>query len=179
MTGFSLLAHLTPPATAPAQPLAPPASAPPAHSIPAEVSRSVAARSYQAPISHNGFKILPMGRVHKLSSPVSLALTFHGASTPIKRRAVVPEFPQSISASPLNFGPRSPHPVIVPLRLPPSCRSKSTRAPNARTADIELCTSALSNTPLRCVVPVAIAPNSTARCDMLLSPDTRTRPLNA
>ena len=99
-----------------------------------------------------------------------------GATTPMSRRAVVPELPQSMGAAGW-LGPSAPQPVTVPESDPSGWAFKSTSAPKASTARMEARTSSESSTPERCEVPSAMAANSTARCEMDLSPGTVTSPL--
>ena len=99
----------------------------------------------------------------------------HGASTPMSRRTVVPELPQSMASSGCE-GPKPPQPRMSPARLPSGRFSRLTSAPRARTAPMEERTSAESSTPDTCEVPSAIAEKSTERCEIDLSPGTRTAP---
>ena len=86
----------------------------------------------------------------------------------MSRRAVVPEFPQSIGASGCA-GPRAPQPLTVPARLPSGLLLQVDLARRAaRTASMDERTSSESSTPDSCEVPSAMAENSTARCDMRL-----------
>ena len=95
----------------------------------------------------------------------------------MSRRAVVPELPQSMGASGLR-GPEAPQPVMPPARLPSGCRSNETRAPSWLTALMDERTSSESSTPDTREVPSAMAANSTARCEMDLSPGTVAAPRN-
>ena len=60
-------------------------------------------------IFNKGLMILPIGRLDSDSSPIRVALIFLLASNPLKRRMVVPEFPQSSSC----FGSWNVYPVII------------------------------------------------------------------
>ena len=143
------------------------------HTVMGSVSRPSGRN--RAPIFMSGAVMRRMGRRTSDSSPVSSTRTSHGASTPMSRRAVVPELPQSMGPSGW-LGPRPPQPVTVPARLPSGCFSSDASAPSARTARMEERTSWESSTPERRDVPSAIAANSTARWEMDLSPGTRMEP---
>src|SRR6516225_7216455 len=71
---------------------------------------------------------------------------------------------------------RPPTPRPRTSQLPPSLR---TSVPKASRALAVLRTSSPSSKPVMCVRPVARAPSTSARCDIDLSPGTRTRPDNA
>src|SRR6516165_8187191 len=71
---------------------------------------------------------------------------------------------------------RPPTPRPRTSQLPPSLR---TSVPKASRALAVLRTSSPSSKPVMCVRPVARAPSMSARCDIDLSPGTRTRPDNA
>ena len=103
-----------------------------------------------------------MGRLRSDSSPVSVTSIGHGASIPIRSRAVVPEFPQSMSWSGC-LGPLVPQPVTVPFSDPSGVFFRSTCAPSCSTAAMDDWTSSESSTPERCEVPSAMAEKSTAR----------------
>ena len=60
-------------------------------------------------IFNKGLMILPIGRLDSDSSPIRVALIFPLASNPLKRRMVVPEFPQSNSF----FGSWKVYPVTI------------------------------------------------------------------
>ena len=129
----------------------------------------------RAPISSSGAAIRRIGRRRRESSPVSSTVMPHGARTPMSRRTVVPELPQSMAPSGCE-GPKPPQPRMSPARLPSGRFSRLTSAPRARTAPMEDRTSAESSTPDTCEVPSAIAEKSTERCEIDLSPGTRTAP---
>ncbi len=133
------------------------------------------AGSNWTPIFMRGAVMRRMGRRLSESSPVSSTSMSHGASTPMSRRAVVPELPQSMGASGW-LGPCAPQPVTVPASEPSGCSSSWTSAPSARTAAMDERTSWESRTPEMCDVPSAIALKSTARCEIDLSPGTRAVP---
>ena len=128
------------------------------------------------PIFARGATMRRMGRFLSDSSPVMVTSMSQGATTPMSRRAVVPELPQSMGATGW-LGPSAPQPVTVPESDPSGWAFKSTSAPKASTARMEARTSSESSTPERCEVPSAMAANSTARCEMDLSPGTVTSPL--
>ena len=127
--------------------------------------------SKRTPIFMSGAVMRRMGRVDSESSPDSVTRMSHGARMPMSRRAVVPELPQFRGSSGC-FGPFAPQPVMPPARLPSGCFSSDTSAPSARTQRIDERTSSESSTPVTRLVPSAIAENSTARCEMDLSPGT-------
>ena len=129
----------------------------------------------RAPIFMSGAVMRRIGRLHRDESPVSVTWISHGAKMPMSRRTVVPEFPQSTGSAGW-LGPATPQPVMPPARLPSACFSRLTWAPSARTAPMELRTSAESSTPDTREVPSAMAENSTARWLMDLSPGTRVEP---
>ena len=128
------------------------------------------------PIFARGATMRRMGRFLSDSSPVMVTSMSQGATTPMSRRAVVPELPQSMGAAGW-LGPSAPQPVTVPESDPSGWAFKSTSAPKASTARMDARTSSESSTPERCEVPSAMAANSTARCEMDLSPGTVTSPL--
>ena len=128
------------------------------------------------PIFARGATMRRMGRFLSDSSPVMVTSMSQGATMPMSRRAVVPELPQSMGAAGW-LGPSAPQPVTVPESDPSGWAFKSTSAPRASTARMEARTSSESSTPERCEVPSAMAANSTARCEMDLSPGTVTSPL--
>ncbi len=128
------------------------------------------------PIFARGATMRRMGRFLSDSSPVMVTLMSQGATMPMSRRAVVPELPQSMGAAGW-LGPSAPQPVTVPESDPSGWAFKSTSAPRASTARMEARTSSESSTPERCEVPSAMAANSTARCEMDLSPGTVTSPV--
>lgn len=117
-----------------------------------------------------------MGRFLSDSSPVMVTSMSHGATMPMSRRAVVPELPQSMGAAGLAGALGAPAGDGAGKRSV-GWAFKSTSAPKASTARMEARTSSESSTPERCEVPSAMAANSTARCEMDLSPGTVTSPL--
>ena len=114
-----------------------------------------------------------MGRFFKNSSPVKTARSGWPATTPIIRRAPVPELPKS-SAEAGSISPPSPAPVTIQL---PS--RFSTSAPSACRARAVHKMSSDSSSPEISVRPSASAPRIKARCEMDLSPGTWTVPCNA
>ncbi len=92
------------------------------------------------------------------------------AMTPIMSREPVPELPKS-SGPGGWLSPPTPRPSTS------QCRSRlDAGAPRAATARAVLITSSASSSPRMRVRPVARAPRISARCEMDLSPGTRTRP---
>ena len=131
------------------------------------------------PIFARGATMRRMGRFLSDSSPVMVTSMSQGATMPMSRRAVVPELPQSMGAAGW-LGPSAPQPVTVPVSDAVGLGGRvDTTAPRASTARMEARTSSESSTPVRCEVPAAMAANSTARCEMDLSPGTVTSPLQA
>ncbi len=90
--------------------------------------------------------------------------------TPSINRVPVPELPKSSGAD----GWRSP-----PTPRPVTCQALPTfsiGAPSACSALAVSSTSSASSSPVSRVTPVAKAPSISARCEIDLSPGTRTRP---
>ena len=86
---------------------------------------SAPAGSKCTPIFIRGAVMRRMGRLRSDSSPVISTVISHGASAPIKRRAVVPELPQSRGSEGCD-GPSLPQPVTPPNKLPSMPTSKFT-----------------------------------------------------
>ena len=126
------------------------------------------------PIRLKGSETRRMGRWFKEASPVIKARIGCPASTPISRRAPVPELPRS--STPLgSFKPPTPRPKT--RQLPSLWRSAGT--PQALSAAAVRNTSSPSSSPSIRLSPIAKAESSKARCDMDLSPGTRTLPYRA
>ena len=125
-----------------------------------------------APISERGAATRSIGRELSESSPVS---SKRRPSWPARRpgssRASVPAFPQSIGAS----GSRSPE-SPRPRTCSTSGSSSSTETPSDRTAAIVDSVSSERPNPRTIVAPSHTAPTSSARCEIDLSPGTRSAP---
>ena len=128
----------------------------------------------RAPIARSGVVTRAIGRRHSDSSPVKKLVKGWVATSPIKRRAPVPELPRSSTASG-SASPPSPTPCMV--HAPSALRSIGT--PRRRSARAVLSTSSPSSKPAMRVVPTATAPKISARCDTDLSPGIAMRPDNA
>ena len=89
-------------------------------------------------------------------------------------RTPVPALPKSSGASG-SRRPRRPRPSTIQARSL-SGPSRSIRAPRARIASMVDRTSADSSSPVTRERPDATAPSMSARCEMDLSPGTRTSP---
>ena len=138
-------------------------------------SAAAAARrsSPRAPPSReSGAATRSIGRELSESSPVS---SKRRPSWPARRpgssRASVPAFPQSIGAS----GSRSPE-SPRPRTRSTSGSSSSTETPSDRTAAIVDSVSSERPNPRTIVSPSHTAPTSSARCEIDLSPGTRSAP---
>ena len=119
-----------------------------------------------------GSSIRPIGRRESDSSPVSSKLSPScPARMPAMSRTSVPAFAQSIGR-PGARSPRRPFPNTRSVSEP--CSYTST--PSARTAAIVASVSAERPKPVTCVSPSQIAPISTERCEIDLSPGTATWP---
>src|SRR5690606_36990803 len=125
-----------------------------------------------APISRNGCATRSIGRFDNDSSPVSVAENCWPAINPANRRMDVPELPIS-SGCCGAVRPCRPTPCTRTL---PSC-GPSMRTPMARKAFSVDSASSPSRNPLTSVTPSAIAPSMIDRCEMDLSPGTRTVPV--
>ena len=126
-----------------------------------------------APMARNGATTRPIGRRASESSPVSTLKKGRPARRPLSRRMVVPELPQSTTpVGSVNAATPCPETVTADpemlLRTPSRVRAprvRNTSSPPARPATRDR--------------PSAMAANSSARCDMPLSPGTRNRPCSA
>ena len=127
--------------------------------------------SARAPMSRSGSSTRCIGRARSDASPSKAATIGQPATAPMTSLAPVPELPKSRAASgcakPLTPTPRTRH-SPSPVR--------STRLPSARSALPVLRTSSPSSRPEMRVSPTASAPKIKARCEIDLSPGTRTRP---
>ena len=131
----------------------------------------------RAPIARSGFITRSIGRLESEASPCRRARTPRPQISPMSRRVVVPELPQSMSAVPCTPG-FPPMPVIVPFSPCAPC-SRSMAAPSVRIASSDEITSSLGRRFRRCEVPDAMPANSTARCESDLSDGTRILPAYA
>ena len=135
--------------------------------------RPVPLSSIWAPVCASGCVTRAIGRRVNEASPVNSADMPAPATTPITRRAPVPELPKS-SAWVGVLKPAGPQP---PTSQTPSPRLQ-TVAPNWRMAWAVASTSSPSKSPVMRLVPVAMAARISARCDIDLSPGTRKCPLS-
>ena len=114
-----------------------------------------------------------IGRERSEASPSKIAVTGQPATAPITSRQPVPELPKS-SASAGSAKPPTPTPSTVQANGP----VRSTLAPSACMDLAVLSTSSPSSRPEIRVWPTASAPRISARCEIDLSPGTRTLPLS-
>src|SRR3954468_21814664 len=125
-------------------------------------------------MASTGSRMRCIGRFRRLASPSKVTVIGQPATAPISRRQPVPELPKS-SAS---CGCRKP-PTPTPCTRQAPSPVRSTLAPSARMALPVLRTSSPSSSPKIRVSPTASAPKISARCEIDLSPGTRTRPASA
>src|SRR5579871_2143396 len=113
-----------------------------------------------------------MGRLRSEASPSKVAVIGHPATAPITSRQPVPELPKSRAVlgapKPATPTPRTTH-AKSPVRF--------TSAPRARMDLAVLRTSSPSRRPEMRVSPTDSAPRISARCEIDLSPGTRTFPI--
>ncbi len=128
----------------------------------------------RAPMRSSGAVTRAIGRRRSEASPVKKLVMGWLATSPIRRRAPVPELPRS-SMSCGSARPPRPMPSIT--QRPSSPRAMP--APSARMAAAVRSTSSPSSSPLTRVRPMASAPRMSARCDTDLSPGALSRPLSA
>ena len=114
-----------------------------------------------------------IGRLRSEASPSKVAVIGQPATAPITSRQPVPELPKSSTPA----GCRKP-PTPTPWTATRPRRCARPRAPSARMALAVLSTSSPSSRPEIRVSPTARAPKISARCEIDLSPGTRTRPLS-
>ena len=124
-----------------------------------------------APICLSGSAIRSIGLELSDSSPVSSKRPDCPATIPASRRISVPALAQSTGPA---RRPRSP----TPRTYSSSCATSSTLTPSARTAETVASVSADRPKPRTSVSPSPIAPSSTARCEIDLSPGTATWPVS-
>src|SRR5690242_18347502 len=105
------------------------------------------------------------------ASPSNVAVTGQPATAPITRRQPVPELPKSSGEA----GSAKP-PTPTPLTFQANGPVRSTFAPSARMDLAVLRTSSPSSRPEIRVSPTASAPRISDRCEIDLSPGTRTFP---
>src|SRR5579875_142523 len=123
----------------------------------------------RAPINRRGAATRSIGRRATEPSPCSTQRPSMVATRPASSRIPVPELPTSMTASGSRRCPWVPSTnSSVPLGR--------TLAPRATTASRVWLTSAPRFSPARRDVPDAQAATKRARCDMDLSPGTRSRP---
>src|SRR5512134_860725 len=116
-----------------------------------------------APIRLSGLMIRFMGRERRESSPVSTEKKGFAERTPVSRRIVVPEFPQSITSG-ASVRPCSPLPWITSVSpLSSICM------PSALNASMVLSVSWARRKFLTTPLPLAMEENMTALWDMDLS----------
>ena len=124
-----------------------------------------------APIRASGSRIRRIGRERSEASPSKTAAIGQPATAPMTRRQPVPELPKSSgfrgALKPATPTPRTDH-AKSPVR--------STVAPSACMDFAVLRTSSPSSRPDIRLSPTASAPRIRARCEIDLSPGTRTRP---
>ena len=126
-----------------------------------------------APIEANGWPTRRIGRRRSEASPSSTKWRpSRPANRPSISRIVVPELPQS-STSAGSCNPSRPTPSTV--TMPPSVIGLML-TPMARRQAAVLRGSSAGSSPSIVVVPCAMAPNSSDRCEIDLSPGTFTRP---
>ena len=127
--------------------------------------------STRAPNARNGRATRPIGRAWSELSPLSTLRNGRPASGPASMRIVVPELPQSMTES----GSRSPA-APVPSTATVDGSESFTRTPSCSSAPRVRCTSSPSARPRMVLRPDASAADSRARCEIPLSPGTRTVP---
>ena len=128
--------------------------------------------SMRAPMRVSGSTTRCMGRPDSEASPVSTLVKAWPASSPAIRRMDVPELPRYSGSG----GARRPcKPTPCTVTRPAS--GPSMRTPMARNAASVARLSSPSRKPVTCVTPSASAPSMIERCEIDLSPGTRTRPV--
>ena len=127
-----------------------------------------------APISARGSRMRRIGRLRSEASPSKVAEIGWPPTTPIISLVPVPALPKSSVAS----GSASP-PMPTPCTLQRPSPWRSTAAPSWRQACAVRSTSSPSSRPSIFVSPMERRPRIRARCEIDLSPGTRTRPSSA
>ena len=125
-----------------------------------------------APISSSGSRIRRIGRERSEASPSKTAEIGQPATAPITSRQPVPELPKSSGAAGWAK-PATPTPRTCQANGP----VRSTLAPSACIDFAVLSTSSPSSRPEIRVSPTESAPRIRARCEIDLSPGTRTLPV--
>ena len=115
-----------------------------------------------------------IGRLRSEASPSNVAVIGQPATAPITSRQPVPELPKSS-----GFCGWAKPPTPTPLTFHAKSPVRSTLAPSARIALAVLSTSSPSSSPEIRVSPTESAPRIRARCEIDLSPGTRTLPVSA
>ena len=127
--------------------------------------------SIRVPMARRGYTIRRMGRLRSDGSPSRTAATPAPDRIPVSNRAVVPLFPQSSRG---GAPPARPPPGQRIVR-PPSSSSHSMAAPSRCMARTLERTSAPVESPRTTESEAASGARSAARCEIDLSPGTRTR----
>src|SRR6185312_10020167 len=125
----------------------------------------------RAPINSRGSSTRRIGLVRSEASPSKTAVIGQPATAPIASRQPVPELQKS-SGTGGCANPPTPTPRIDQANSP----VRSTWPPSARIAFAVLSTSSPSSRPEIRVSPTESAPRIKARCEIDLSPGTRTLP---
>ena len=125
-----------------------------------------------APINSRGSRMRRIGRERSEASPSKIAVIGQPATAPITSRQPVPELPKSSGAGGCA-NPATPTPRTDQANGP----VRSTFAPSACIDLAVLSTSSPSSRPEIRVSPTASAPKISARCEIDLSPGTRTFPV--
>ena len=120
----------------------------------------------RAPIRARGSTTLSIGRRLREASPPSSLSNGWAASRPASRRIVVPELPQSSGRAAARR----------PFMPEPRTRPASISTPSARRQAAVDATSAPADRPRTWLSPSAIAPSINARCEIDLSPGSRSSP---
>ena len=128
----------------------------------------------RAPINSRGSRIRRIGRERSEASPSNTAEIGQPATAPITSRQPVPELPKSRGAAGWAK-PATPTPRTCQANGP----VRSTLAPSACMDLAVLSTSSPSSRPEIVVWPTESAPRIRARCEIDLSPGTRTLPVRA
>ncbi len=124
-----------------------------------------------APMRDKGSVTRRIGRRESDASPMKVAVTAWLATSPISSRVEVPELPISSALA----GCSSP-PTPTPLTIHTPSSRRTISAPMARSAPAVAWTSSPSSRPSMRLSPMLSAENMSARCEIDLSPGTRTRP---